>query len=195
MTKREGKSERLNWKPLLDDEDYLRPMIEAAVQATLEAEMSAVLGAEKNERRAQAVGSQRLLPSRADHPGRHARAQQQQIIAALNVATDREFANLFGIERRLELEIETLKGLLVQKACHRDPHLTVLVSFSVRVDSAGEQLIEKVGVVSFLFRLFQAGGKLLFDLVEAQPLAVFAQAVEVWGVHRASPSSPWLTIS
>jgi len=41
----------------------------------------------------------------------------------------------------------------------------VLVSFCI--DLAGQQLIEEVGVGSFFFRrLFQLGGKLLFDLVE-----------------------------
>jgi hypothetical protein len=45
----------------------------------------------------------------------------------------------------------------------------VLVSFGV--DLAGQQLIEEVSVGGVLFRrLFQAGGKLLFDLVEPQPM-------------------------
>lgn len=57
MTKREGKPERSNWKALLaGEEDYLRRMIEAVVQSTLEAEMSAALGAEKNERSAHRLG-------------------------------------------------------------------------------------------------------------------------------------------
>jgi transposase-like protein len=54
MTKRKGKAELVDLKALLaPDEDYLRTMIETIVQATtLEAEMTAVLGAEKNERTA-----------------------------------------------------------------------------------------------------------------------------------------------
>src|ERR1700755_1203210 len=51
MTKREGKAELVDLKALLAaDEDYLRTMIEAIVQATLEAEMTAAPGAEKGER-------------------------------------------------------------------------------------------------------------------------------------------------
>ena len=57
MTKREGKPERANWKAVFaGDQDYLRRMIEAVVQSTLEAEMSAALGAEKNERSAHRLG-------------------------------------------------------------------------------------------------------------------------------------------
>jgi hypothetical protein len=70
----------------------------------------------------------------------------------------------------------------------------VLVSFCI--DLAGQQLIEEVGVGSFFFRrLFQLGGKLLFDLVEPQLMAVFAQAVELRGAHRSAPPSLWLMIS
>lgn len=51
MTKREGKAELVDLKALLAaDEDYLRTMVEAIVQATLEAEMTAAVGAEKGER-------------------------------------------------------------------------------------------------------------------------------------------------
>jgi putative transposase len=51
MTKRESKAELIDWKGLLTgDPDYLRTMVEAIVQATLEAEMTAALGAEKSER-------------------------------------------------------------------------------------------------------------------------------------------------
>src|SRR6516162_4270409 len=53
MTKREGKSETIDLKALLTgDEDYLRAMVEAIVQATLEAEMTEALGAAKGERSA-----------------------------------------------------------------------------------------------------------------------------------------------
>jgi hypothetical protein len=67
---------------------------------------------------------------------------------------------------------------------------------SFRADLAGQQLIEEVGVGSFLFcSLFQAGGKLLFDLVEPQLMAVLAQTIELRGAHRVSPPSLWLMIS
>jgi hypothetical protein len=46
MTKRESKAELIDWKGLLSgDPDYLRTMVEAIVQATLEAEMTAARGA------------------------------------------------------------------------------------------------------------------------------------------------------
>src|ERR1700755_3574290 len=53
MTKREGRSEAIDLKALLAaDGDYLRTMVEAVVQARLEAEMTAAIGAEKGERAA-----------------------------------------------------------------------------------------------------------------------------------------------
>ena len=57
MTKREGKAELVDLKGLLAaDEDYLRTMVESIVQATLEAEMTTTLGAEKGERTATRLG-------------------------------------------------------------------------------------------------------------------------------------------
>jgi len=51
MTKAEGKTEAKGLKGLLaGDEDYLRTMIEAMVQATLEGDMTEALAAEKSER-------------------------------------------------------------------------------------------------------------------------------------------------
>ena len=51
MTKREGKADLVDVKGLLgSDADYLRTMVESIVQATLEAEMTVALGAEKGER-------------------------------------------------------------------------------------------------------------------------------------------------
>lgn len=70
----------------------------------------------------------------------------------------------------------------------------MLVSFCI--DFRGQQLIEEVGVGSFLLRrLFKAAGKLLFDLIKAQLVAVFAQTVELWGANRSAPPSLWLMIS
>jgi putative transposase len=57
MTKHEGKGEGIDLKALLaGDADYLRTMVEAVVQATLEAEMTEALGAEKGERSAGRLG-------------------------------------------------------------------------------------------------------------------------------------------
>ncbi|HEX2136853.1 MAG TPA: IS256 family transposase [Microvirga sp.] len=51
MTKRENRPARMDLQALLaSDPDYLRPMVEAIVQATLEAEMAQALRAEKGER-------------------------------------------------------------------------------------------------------------------------------------------------
>jgi len=51
MTKRESKAELVDLKALLArDQDYLRAMVESVVQATLEAEMTEALSAEKSER-------------------------------------------------------------------------------------------------------------------------------------------------
>lgn len=57
MTKREAKAELIDLKALLaGDQDYLRTMVEAVVQATLEAEMTQALAAEKGERTAGRLG-------------------------------------------------------------------------------------------------------------------------------------------
>jgi putative transposase len=57
MTKREGKTEAIDLKELLaDDGDYLRVMVEAIVQATLEAEMTEAVGAAKGERSSGRLG-------------------------------------------------------------------------------------------------------------------------------------------
>lgn len=57
MTKREGKAEVVDVKGLLSrDEDWLRVMVESAVQAALEAEMVEALGASKGERAAGRLG-------------------------------------------------------------------------------------------------------------------------------------------
>jgi transposase-like protein len=51
MTKRESKAEIVNIKALVaSDREYLRKMVETIVQATLEAEMTEAVGAEKSER-------------------------------------------------------------------------------------------------------------------------------------------------
>lgn len=53
MTKREGKSERIDVKALLEsDDDFVRCAVQALVQAALEEEMTASIGAEKGERTA-----------------------------------------------------------------------------------------------------------------------------------------------
>jgi putative transposase len=57
MTKREGTAELVDLKALLGaDQDYLRAMVESVVQATLEAEMTEALAAEKGERTAGRLG-------------------------------------------------------------------------------------------------------------------------------------------
>ena len=51
MTRRKARSGVVDLKALLErDEDYLRAMVQSVVQATLEAEMSEAIGAEKGER-------------------------------------------------------------------------------------------------------------------------------------------------
>lgn len=51
MTKREGKTDPIDLKALLAaDTDFLRPLVEAIVHATLGAEMTEALGAAKGER-------------------------------------------------------------------------------------------------------------------------------------------------
>lgn len=121
-------------------------------------------------------------------------SQEQDVIAAVHVAAGREFADLFGVDGGLELEVEALQGFLEREAGHRDPHLMVLLG--LRADLGGEQVVEEVGVGDFLFRrLLQARGKFVLDLVEPQPMAVLAQTFELRGAHRTLPPSLWLTAS
>jgi transposase-like protein len=57
MTKREGRPTLIDVKALLsEDPDYLRTMVQAIVQATLEAQMSEALQADKGERTAERLG-------------------------------------------------------------------------------------------------------------------------------------------
>src|ERR1700677_5111566 len=118
------------------------------------------------------------------------RAEQQQVVAALDIAAGGEFADLSGIERGLELEGEALQRLLERDARHRDSHLMVLMGF--RVDLRGQQLVEEVGVGKFLFRrLLQARGQFLLNLKEPQSMTLFVQTVELGSAHRTSPPLPW----
>ena len=55
------------------------------------------------------------------------RTEEQDVIAALHVATGSEFPDLLGIDRRLELEVEALHALLEGKARHHDEHLMMLL--------------------------------------------------------------------
>ena len=58
------------------DGDYLRAMVESIVHASLEAEMSEAIGAEKGERAASRISYRSgLLPALSDHPGGHAGAE------------------------------------------------------------------------------------------------------------------------
>lgn len=57
MTKRSVEGKLVDLKRLVgEDEDYLRAMVQSLVEATLEAEMTAVLGAEKSVRTLERVG-------------------------------------------------------------------------------------------------------------------------------------------
>jgi putative transposase len=76
MTKRQGKSETIDVKALLaEDEGFLRALVRAALQEVLEAEMTEALGAEEGERSPGRLGyrSVGLLRPNADHAGRQAR--------------------------------------------------------------------------------------------------------------------------
>ena len=66
MTRKQGTTSMIDVKALLDgDGDYLRAMVQAVVQATLEAEMTEALGAEKGERTEGRLGYRsRLLQPR-----------------------------------------------------------------------------------------------------------------------------------
>src|SRR4051794_31034330 len=120
-------------------------------------------------------------------------APAQYVISALHVAPRRELPDQLGIDRGLEFEIKALQSLLEREARHRDPHLMMFMGF--RPDLSGEQLVEEVGVGNFLFRrLFQARGKFVLDLIQAQPMAVVAQTFDLW-CHRVSSPSLRLTAS
>ena len=75
MTKRQGKSETIDVKALLaEDEEFLRALVRTALQEVLEAEMTEALGAEKGERAAGPAGVPvGLLRPDTDHAGRQAR--------------------------------------------------------------------------------------------------------------------------
>ena len=101
------------------------------------------------------------------------RTEEQDVIAALHVAASRQFPDLLGIDRRLELEVEALQGLLEREARHRDPHLMMLLG--LRADLKRKQFVEELGVGNFLFRrLLQARDEFVFHLIKPELMAVFA---------------------
>ena len=106
------------------------------------------------------------------------RTEEQDVIAALHVAASRQFPDLLGIDRRLELEVEALQGLLEREACHRDAHLMMLLG--LRTDLQRKQFVEELGVGNFLFRrLLQACGEFVLYLIKPELVAVFAEAFEL----------------
>ena len=89
MTKGAVKPPRVDWKALVGgEEDYLRRMIEEVVEATLEVEMSATLGAEKSERTATRLGY---------HSGYYSRALITQV-GTLELRVAQERAGRFSTE-------------------------------------------------------------------------------------------------
>jgi putative transposase len=89
MTKREGKAEIVELKGLLErDEDYLRTMVQAIVQATLEAEMTEAIGAEKGERSA----------GRLSHRSGHYRRALVTRVGTLELKVPQDRAGIFSTE-------------------------------------------------------------------------------------------------
>jgi len=56
MTRRKNSASKQNWKELIEEEDFLRPLIERIVQQVLESEMDEALQAGKGERTAARLG-------------------------------------------------------------------------------------------------------------------------------------------
>ena len=50
------------------------------------------------------------------------RAEEQDVVAALEITAGGQFANDFRIDGRLELEVERVQGLLEREARHRHAH-------------------------------------------------------------------------
>jgi transposase-like protein len=79
MTERQGKSGTIDVKALLaGDEEFLRALVQTALQEVLEVEMTETLGAEKSERTAGRLGYRsgyygRTLTTRIGTPHRRAR--------------------------------------------------------------------------------------------------------------------------
>jgi transposase-like protein len=71
MTQRKHKTERTNWKELIEkQEDFLRPLVREVIQQVLEAEMEEAVGAGKGGTNGRTGGiSSRLLWTDVGDPG------------------------------------------------------------------------------------------------------------------------------
>src|SRR5260370_42256841 len=122
------------------------------------------------------------------------RTEEQEFIGALYVAASRQFQDLLGIDRRLELEVEGVQGLLKRETRHRDAHLMMLLG--LRADLKRQQFVEVFGVGDFLFRrLLQARGRLVLGLLEPLLITVLALAFGLPGAPCALPPSLRLAAS
>lgn len=107
MTKREVKAEAIDLKELLsEDGDYLRAMVEAVVQATLEAEMTEAVGAGKGER------SSGRVSYRSGYYGRSLNTRVGTL--ELRVPQDRQGRFSTGLFERYQRSEKALVGALAE---------------------------------------------------------------------------------
>ena len=86
------------------------------------------------------------------------RAEQEQIVAALDEAQPRQFAHQLAVDGRLEAQIELLEGLEVRKACQAQA--TFHPFEPPPLPLGAERLAQKLPVIKFAF------GRLLTQRVE-----------------------------
>jgi len=107
MTKRESKLKSKQIKALMsEDEDFLRPLMKAALQEVLEAEMSEALGADKGERTREGLGYRSGYYSR--------RLVTRVGTLELRVAQDREGRFSTEVFERYQRSEKALVGALIE---------------------------------------------------------------------------------
>jgi len=112
------------------------------------------------------------------------RSEQQHVVAALDVAAGREFADHLRIDRGLELEVEALERLVEREARHAGAHRQVLLGLGAHLDA--EHLIDEVGVGELaLCRLLAQRREFGLDPVQAQALAMAADATSPPAARKA----------
>jgi putative transposase len=107
MTKRESKLKSKQIKALMsEDEDFLRPLMKAALQEVLEGEMSEALGADKGERTRERLGYRSGYSSR--------RLVTRVGTLELRVAQDREGRFSTEVFERYQRSEKALVGALIE---------------------------------------------------------------------------------
>jgi len=108
------------------------------------------------------------------------RAQEQDVVGIGDEPAGGQLLDHLGVDRRLELEVEAVEGLLEREAGHGGLHGRV--PFVLGGDLTAEDVLQEVAVREVLLaRLLQEGGQFLGEPDEAQALELVLDPLELGG--------------